>query len=443
MKLPSKETLYAQLEPRLFAAQSLLPVPSVRYFGKVQEVGATLVRATLPGAHQGELCLIGNRLRAEVVAVKGNEALLSPFDVTAGLCSGELVETLGHGHQVPLGQGLLGRVVDGLGAPMDGYGLTATALRPNQGSAPNPLSRQLIDTVMPMGIRAIDSALACGVGQRIGIFAAAGGGKSTLLGMIAAHCQADVIVLALVGERGREVREFIEYNLTPEARARTVMVVATSDRPPLERMKATLTATTIAEYFRDQGKNVLLMVDSLTRFARSAREIALAAGESPVSSGYPPSVFVNLAALVERAGPAAQGSITGIYTVLVEGDDMNEPIADEVRSLLDGHIVLSRRLAGAGHYPAIDINASVSRIMDQIVSPEQRCYAAKMRQLLALYQEVQLLIRVGEYVKGADKETDEAVARHQDIQQFLCQSVNEFSPYEETLQKLQLLLSSH
>ncbi|MEI8599874.1 FliI/YscN family ATPase [Shewanella sp. PP-Sp27a-2] len=261
--------------------------------------------------------------------------------------------------------------------------------------------------------------------------------------MIAAHCQADVIVLALVGERGREVREFIEYNLTPEARARTVMVVATSDRPPLERMKATLTATTIAEYFRDQGKNVLLMVDSLTRFARSAREIALAAGESPVSSGYPPSVFVNLAALVERAGPAAQGSITGIYTVLVEGDDMNEPIADEVRSLLDGHIVLSRRLAGAGHYPAIDINASVSRIMDQIVSPEQRCYAAKMRQLLALYQEVQLLIRVGEYVKGADKETDEAVARHQDIQQFLCQSVNEFSPYEETLQKLQLLLSSH
>lgn len=443
MKLPSKETLYAQLEPSLFATQSLLPVPSVRYFGKVQEVGATLVRATLPGAHQGELCLIGNRLSAEVVAVKGDEALLSPFDVTAGLCSGELVETLGHGHQVPLGQGLLGRVVDGLGAPMDGYGLTATSLRPNQGSAPNPLSRQLIDTVMPMGIRAIDSALACGIGQRIGIFAAAGGGKSTLLGMIAAHCKADVIVLTLVGERGREVREFIEYNLTPEARARTVMVVATSDRPPLERMKATLTATTIAEYFRDQGKNVLLMVDSLTRFARSAREIALAAGESPVSSGYPPSVFVNLSALVERAGPAAKGSITGIYTVLVEGDDMNEPIADEVRSLLDGHIVLSRRLAGAGHYPAIDINASVSRVMDQIVSPEQRCNAAKMRQLLALYQEVQLLIRVGEYVQGEDQETDEAVARHQDIQQFLCQSVNEFSPYEETLQKLKLLLLSH
>lgn len=441
MKLPDSDTLYRHLQSGLFAAKSLEPVTSVRYFGKVQEVGATLVRATLPGAHQGELCLIGHSLRAEVVAVKGDEALLSPFDVTTGLCSGEAVEPLGHGHLVPLGDGLLGRVVDGLGAPMEGYGLVATDLRPNQGVAPNPLSRQLIDTVMPTGIRAIDSVLACGVGQRIGIFAAAGGGKSTLLGMIASHCQADVIVLALVGERGREVREFIEYNLTPAARARTVMVVATSDRPPLERMKATLTATTIAEYFRDQGKNVLLMVDSLTRFARSAREIGLAAGESPVSNGYPPSVFVNLSALVERAGPAAKGSITGIYTVLVEGDDMNEPVADEVRSLLDGHIVLSRALAGAGHYPAIDINASVSRVMDHIVTQEQRQNAVKMRQLIALYQEVQLLIRVGEYVKGEDLDTDEAVARHQDIELFLCQAADEFTAYETSLQRLQTLLT--
>lgn len=440
MKLPDIELVSSQLKANLIANEKLELVHPVRYFGRVQEIGSTLVRATMPGAHQGELCLIGDALTAEVIAVKGDDAMLSPFDVTTGLQTGALVEPLGHGHQVPLGDGLLGRVVDGLGVAMDGYPLSATELRPNIGSAPNPLSRSLIDTVMPMGIRAIDSALACGVGQRIGIFAAAGGGKSTLLGMIASHCQADVIVLALVGERGREVREFIEYNLTPEASSRTVMVVATSDRPPLERMKATLTATTIAEYFRDQGKNVLLMVDSLTRFARSAREISLAAGEAAVSNGFPPSVFVNLSALVERAGPAAKGSITGIYTVLVEGDNMNEPIADEVRSLLDGHIVLSRKLAGAGHYPAIDINASVSRVMDQIVTPEQRYLGAKMRQLLALYKEVQLLIRVGEYVEGQDKATDEAVARHGAITAFLCQSVDEFTSYEDTLQQLTALL---
>lgn len=441
MNLPNIQDASLQLQTRLLPDIQNQAVRTVRYFGKVQEVGSTLVRATLPGAHQGELCLIGHKLKSEVIAVKGDEVLLSPFDVTSWLQTGALVEPMGHGHQVLLGAELLGRVVDGLGDVMDGYPLHACECRPNYGAAPNPLSRSLIDTVMPMGIRAIDSALACGVGQRIGIFAAAGGGKSTLLGMIASHCEADVIVLALVGERGREVREFIEYNLTPEARARTVMVVATSDRPPLERMKATLTATTIAEYFRDQGKNVLLMVDSLTRFARSAREISLAAGEAPVSNGYPPSVFVNLSALVERAGPAAKGSITGVYTVLVEGDNMNEPIADEVRSLLDGHIVLSRKLAGAGHYPAIDINASVSRVMDQIVTQEQKENAAKMRQMLALYDEVQLLLRVGEYVQGQDKQTDEAVMRYGAIKDFLRQSVDEFSPYEVSQQQLAAVLS--
>lgn len=418
MNLPHVEFVSSELKANLFSVEKPGVINPVRYFGRVQEIGSTLVRATLPGVHQGELCLIDGELNAEVVAVKGDEAILSPFDVTTWLQTGALVEPLGHGHEVPLGEGLLGRVVDGLGTVMDGYPLCATELRPNVGHAPNPLSRTIIDTVMPMGIRAIDSALACGVGQRVGIFAAAGGGKSTLLGMIASRCQADVIVLALVGERGREVREFIEYNLTAEARAKTVMVVATSDRPPLERMKATLTATTIAEYFRDQGKNVLLMVDSLTRFARSAREISLAAGEAAVLNGFPPSVFVNLSALVERAGPAAKGSITGIYTVLVEGDNMNEPIADEVRSLLDGHIVLSRKLAGMGHFPAIDINASVSRVMGQIVTQKQKNLATKMRQLLALYEEVQLLIRVGEYVQGQDKATDEAIARHSDIKAF-------------------------
>ncbi|AQS36174.1 ATPase FliI/YscN family [Shewanella psychrophila] len=442
MNLPDIQAMSSFLETSLFSQVEPSPAAPVRYFGKVQEVGATVVRATLPGAHQGELCVIDDELKAEVVAVKGDEVVLSPFDVTSWLKTGALVEPLGHGHQVFLGQSLLGRVVDGFGAVMDGDPLSCTEIRPNYASAPDPLSRSLIHDIMPLGIRAIDSILTCGVGQRIGIFAAAGGGKSTLLGMIASHSQADVIVLALVGERGREVREFIEYNLSPEARSRTVMVVATSDRPPLERMKATLTATTIAEYFRDQGKNVLLMVDSLTRFARSAREISLAAGEAAVSNGFPPSVFVNLSALVERAGPAAKGSITGIYTVLVEGDNMNEPIADEVRSLLDGHIVLSRKLAGAGHYPAIDINASVSRVMDQIVTQEQTEHAARVRQLLSLYDEVQLLIRVGEYVEGEDEETDEAVKRHGDITRFLRQSVSEFSPYEQTQMGLSALLES-
>ncbi|RLV59776.1 EscN/YscN/HrcN family type III secretion system ATPase [Parashewanella curva] len=435
MQLPKKSTLVKAIDKALFFKPYQIEsmAPSVRFFGRVQEVGATLVRSTLAGAHQGDLCEIAGKLHAEVIAVKEDEAILSPFDATTGLQTDEPVELLGHGHQIALGDSLLGRVVDGLGRPIDEYGdISASEIRDNQGAAPDPLSRSLIKDVLPMGIRAIDSVLACGVGQRIGIFAAAGGGKSTLLGMIASSCEAEVIVLALVGERGREVREFMEYNLSEEARKRTVLVVSTSDRPPLERMKATITATTIAEYFRDQGKDVLLMVDSLTRFARSAREIGLAAGEPAVSNGFPPSVFVKLSSLVERAGPAKLGSITGIYTVLVEGDDMNEPIADEVRSLLDGHIVLSRKLAGAGHYPAIDINASVSRVMDQIVSPEQRQAAAKLRDMLAKYEEVQLLIRVGEYESGQDPETDEAIALHAGIMSFLKQDVKEYCSYDDT-----------
>ena len=436
MQLPDKNELAQAIEANVYIKPFDVErtIPSVRYFGRVNEVGATLVHSSLSGAHQGDLCIIADKLQAEVIAVKGNETILSPFDATAGLQAGEPVELLGHGHQINLGDGLLGRVVDGLGRAIDDKGeLTATEIRDNKGKAPNPLSRSLIKDVLPMGIRAIDSTLTCGIGQRVGIFAAAGGGKSTLLGMIASNCDADVIVLALVGERGREVREFMEYNLTDRARAKTVMVVSTSDRPPLERMKATMTATTIAEYFRDQGKNVLLMVDSLTRFARAAREIGLAAGEPPVSNGFPPSVFVKLSSLVERAGPAKVGSITAIYTVLVEGDDMNEPIADEVRSLLDGHIILSRKLAGEGHYPAIDINASVSRIMDIIVTPEQRKSASKLRKMLAKYEEVQLLIRVGEYESGQDPETDEAIQLHQGILQFLQQGTDEFTQYDEAI----------
>ena len=439
MRLPDSIQLTETLEKELFPA--LPDVKPFRRFGKILEVTSTLIRSTLPEAKLGELCLIGSHLQAEVVAIKGEEAWLSPFQSTTGIGIEMHVEPLVHGHRVKVSSELLGRVVDGLGRPME-QGDWLGQWRDNQGEAPDPLKRKLISKVMRTGVRAIDSTLTLGVGQRMGIFAAAGGGKSTLLGMLAGNCEADVIVLALVGERGREVREFIEYCLPPEVRKKTVLVVATSDKPPLERMKAALTATTIAEFFRDRGGNVLLMVDSVTRFARAGREIGLAAGEPPVANGFPPSVFVQLASLLERAGPSPVGSITGIYTVLVEGDNMNEPVADEVRSILDGHIVLSRKLAGAGHYPAIDVNASVSRVMDQIVTAQHKNNAKHLRHLLALYQDVQLLIRVGEYQRGQDPMTDEAVDKFSEIERFLCQETTEVAQFKDTLNNLNYLCAS-
>ncbi|MBU2898904.1 FliI/YscN family ATPase [Vibrio hepatarius] len=439
MRLLDSIQLTETLEKELFP--DLPDVKPFRRFGKILEVTSTLIRSTLPEAKLGELCLIGSKLQAEVVAIKGEEAWLSPFQSTTGIGTEMHVESLGHGHRVKVSPELLGRVVDGLGRPME-QGDWLGQWHDNQGDAPDPLKRKLISKVMRTGVRAIDSTLTLGVGQRMGIFAAAGGGKSTLLGMLAGNCDADVIVLALVGERGREVREFIEYCLPPEVRKKTVLVVATSDKPPLERMKAAFTATTIAEFFRDRGENVLLMVDSVTRFARAGREIGLAAGEPPVANGFPPSVFVQLASLLERAGPAPTGSITGIYTVLVEGDNMNEPVADEVRSILDGHIVLSRKLAGAGHYPAIDVNASVSRVMDQIVTEQHKSDAKHLRHLIALYQDVQLLIRVGEYQRGQDLMTDEAVDKFSEMERFLCQDTTEISPFKETLKNLNYLCAS-
>lgn len=419
--------------------QPLTDILPYRCFGKVQEVFTNLVKVTLPGAKQGELCLIDHRLAAEVITIKAQEAWLSPFDATIGLVAGACVERLGYGHRVRVGEHLLGGIVDGLGRPLEKMP-NAGEWRSNHNSAPDPLTRQLISEVLPTGIKAIDGMLTLGVGQRIGIFAAAGGGKSTLLGMLARGCEADVVVLALVGERGREVREFLDNHLLASARKKTILVVATSDRPPLERMKASLTATTIAEYFRDQGKRVLLMVDSLTRFARAAREIGLAAGEPPVANGFPPSVFVHMAALLERAGSAKVGSISAIYTVLVEGDNMNEPVADEVRSILDGHIVLSRQLAAAGHFPAIDVNASVSRVMDNIVSKAHRLHARRLRELRALFQDVQLLIRVGEYQSGQDKDTDEAIKKNQPINQFLRQGYDELVSFDQTIEDLSQLV---
>ncbi|MDA5490893.1 EscN/YscN/HrcN family type III secretion system ATPase [Yersinia kristensenii] len=420
MKLPDIARLSAQLQQQLRLPSC--PPTGIESCGPILDVGPTLLRAHLPGVALGELCQIAspNRL-AEVVAIEQQTALLSPFSSSFGLRCGQWVSPLGHAHRIRVGDDLAGRVLDGLGVPMDAGPPLTGYWRELDCPPPDPLTRQPVQQILTTGIRAIDGVLSCGEGQRMGIFAAAGVGKSSLLSMLCAGCAADITVLALIGERGREVREFLEQVLTPQTRARTVVVVATSDRPALERLKGLYTATTVAEYFRERGLKVLLMADSLTRHARAAREIGLAAGEPPVMGSFPTSVFATLPRLLERAGNSERGSITAFYTVLVEGDDMNEPIADEVRSLLDGHIVLSRQLAGAGHYPAIDIAASVSRIMPQIVSVEHRALAQKLRHLQACYQEIELLVRVGEYQQGQDLQADEALQRYPAICAFLQQ----------------------
>jgi type III secretion protein N (ATPase) len=453
MRHPDARTIEAALTERLLrrveCVRDALPVEKV--YGRVTEVGPTLLRASLPGAGLAELCrLHPSGIEAEVVGVEGEFALLSPFAEPLGMKAGSEVEPLGRPHEIALGSFLLGAVLDGMGRPLDAAVTPPRdcTYRTIERNAPDPLTRPIIDTPLPLGVRAIDGLLTCGRGQRIGVFAAAGGGKSTLLGMICdgslvsarsergGHSGADVIVLALIGERGREVREFLDHTLSVQARKRSVVVVSTSDRPALERLKAAYTATTIAEYFRDQGKDVLLMMDSLTRFARACREIGLAAGEKPAAGSYPPSFFARLPRLLERAGPAPTGSITGIYTVLVEGDNLNEPVADEVRSILDGHIVLSRRLAEANHYPAIDVGASVSRIMSQVASSEHVALAGRLRRLMAAYKEIELLVRVGEYQQGQDPEADEALARKQAIRAFLCQRTGEANDLEETVSLL-------
>ncbi|WP_370637465.1 type III secretion system ATPase SctN [Cupriavidus sp. AU9028] len=407
-------------------------------FGRVIEIGPTLLKASLPDAGLAELCVIGDGLEAEVVGLQREVALLSPFSEPVGMQCGALVRPLGTAHRIAVGPHLVGSIVDGLGRRLEGPEAPPDCeTRLLEAAVPDPLTRSLIVEPLPLGVRAIDGMLTCGRGQRVGIFAAAGGGKSTLLGMICDGSLADVVVLGLVGERGREVREFLDQTLSSEARQRSVVVVSTSDRPALERLKAVYTATTIAEYFRDQGLNVLLMVDSLTRFARAGREIGLAAGERPAAGSFPPSVFARLPRLLERAGCAARGSITGIYTVLVEGDDMTEPIADEVRSILDGHIVLSRALAEKNHYPAIDVPASTSRVMHQVADQRHLQLAGQARRLLAQYREIELLVRVGEYQRGNDAEADDALDRRAGLEAFLRQGTGERSRYEETLARLE------
>lgn len=412
--------------------------------GRIVQVTGTVVRAIVPRVKLGELCILRNpgdirEIPAEVIGFESNIALLAPIGDMQGVSAHTQVITSGKVLEVPVGEALQGCVLDGIGRVQDVGGGEPPELSlryPIYANPPDPLARQRVSQPLSLGIRSLDSLVTCGIGQRIGIFAGAGVGKSSLLSMLITHSEVDVYVIALIGERGREVREFIEEALGEEGMAKTVMVVATSDRPAIERLKAAYVATAVAEYFRDQGRSVLLLMDSLTRFARAQREIGLAAGEAPARRGFPPSVFSELPKLVERAGNSAVGSITAFYTVLVEGDDMSDPIADEVRSLLDGHIMLSRDLAAANHYPAVDILASLSRIMPQLVTPEHRAAASHLRNLLAKYKEIEFLLRVGEYKHGSDPLADEAIRKMEAILAFLRQPSHEGSHFEDTVNQL-------
>ena len=412
--------------------------------GRVIQVVGTIIKASVPGVKVGEVCILRNpwenfEVQAEVVGFTREAALLTALGAMTGISAQTEVIPTRRVHMVPVGDSLLGRVVDGLGRPIDADRkgpIRPEAYYPVFADPPGPLERRIISRPISLGIRAIDGILTCGEGQRMGIFAAAGGGKSTLLASIIRNTEAEVSVLALIGERGREVREFIEKDLGEEGLRRAVVVCATSDRSSMERLKAAYVATSIAEVFRDKGKKVLLMMDSVTRFGRAQREIGLAAGEPPTRRGFPPSVFSELPKLMERAGNSAKGSITALYTVLVEGDDMTEPIADETRSILDGHIILSRKLAQVNHYPAIDILASISRCQSAIVPKDHKEAAAKLREILAKYQEVELLLKIGEYQKGADRATDEAIAKIDKVNAFLCQGLAERPGYDETIRRL-------
>ncbi len=414
--------------------------------GRVRKVVGTIIHAAVPDVQVGEIVELynrnsGSRLLAECVGFLNEEALLSPIGETQGVSPQTEVRRTGRVQQIPVGSELMGRVIDGMGRFIDGLDapFTPEAFYPIYQDPPEPMTRRIIDAPLSLGVRAIDGILTCGEGQRMGVFAAAGGGKSTLLSMLVKGANVDVTVLALIGERGREVREFIEHDLGPEGMKRAVVVCATSDKSSMERAKAAFAATAIAEYFRDQGKKVLFLMDSVTRFARALRETGLAAGEPPTRRGFPPSVFANLPKLMERVGMNDKGSITALYTVLVEGDDMNEPVADETRSILDGHIILSRKLASANHYPAIDILNSKSRVMMAVTTPEHRAMAGRVNSWLATYADVELLVKVGEYKKGSDPDADLAIAKYKEINAFLQQRTDEFDSFETTLGKLKVL----
>jgi len=413
--------------------------------GRITEIVGMLIKAVVPNVKMGEVCLIkrdGEPLIAEVVGFTKEEVYLSPLGEMQGVGPSSEVIPMRLPLHIKVGPALLGRVLDGLGHPLDTDLKGPLEVNENYSvinPPPDPLKREKIDKHISVGVRAIDGVLTCGRGQRIGIFAAAGGGKSTTLGMIARYAQADVNVITLIGERGREVREFIEHDLGPEGIARSVVIVSTSDQAAQLRLNAAYVGTAIAEYFRDQGKTVILMMDSVTRFARALREIGLAAGEPPARAGYTPSVFATLPKLLERSGNSDKGSITAFYTILVAGDDMNEPVADEVRSILDGHIILSSELARQYHYPAIDILASASRILPSVTSEEHRKLIGQIREVLANYKKNELLIRIGEYKPGSDKQADFAIKYVDKVNRFLKQKVDEKCTFEETLEQLQAL----
>jgi type III secretion protein N (ATPase) len=413
--------------------------------GRIERIVGNMVEVRLGGVRIGELCRLrdpsGVEIDAEIVGLNGPIAQMIPIGDATGLSTDAEVEPLGRRMSVAVSNAVLGRVLDGLGRPLDGMLAPTGVAMPLDAAPPPPLDRNLIEHVLPVNIRAIDALMTCAQGQRVGIFGSAGSGKSTLITQIVRAVEADVVVVGLIGERGREVREFVERSLDEQGRGRCVVVAATSDRPALERVRAAQTATAIAEWFRDQGHSVVLLIDSLTRLARAWREIGLAAGEPPTRRGFPPSVFAALPRLLERAGPGAHGTITGFYTVLVEGEIDADPVAEDVKAILDGHVVLSPTLAAADHYPAIDILASRSRLMNAVVDREQREQAAHIRALLQRYDEVELLVRVGEYRAGEDRLADEAIAKMPRIRQFLRQAEGDLAPWDNTLHLLADLMA--
>lgn len=408
--------------------------------GKIVNVVGLTIESAGPDSKLGDVCYIFPEdktkppIMAEVVGFKEGKTQLMPYDVTDGIGIGNIVENTGNPLTVKVSDELLGKTLDGLGRLTDGTVLQTGGVYSVEAAPPDPMSRTIIDEVLPLGVKAVDGLLTIGKGQRIGIFAGSGVGKSTLMGMFARNTKADINVIALIGERGREVREFIERDLGEEGMRRSVVVVATSDRPALERNKAAKTATAIAEYFRDQGKDVLLMMDSLTRFSMAQREIGLANGEPPVSRGYPPSVYAEMPKLLERAGRNDKGSITGLYTVLVDGDDFNEPITDTARSILDGHVMLSRKLGHKNHYPAIDVLQSISRCMSQISTRDHKALAGKLKNVLATYNESEDLINIGAYKKGSNHNIDYAIEKIESVNNFLKQDVDAKFDFDETLE---------
>ncbi|MBE5940493.1 MAG: flagellar protein export ATPase FliI [Lachnospiraceae bacterium] len=411
--------------------------------GKVSKIVGLTIESYGPDANLNDVCKIISKddpnrvIYAEVVGFRDKSILLMPFESVDGVGPGSMVENTGKPLMVNVGDGILGKVVDGLGRPVNGEELDNVIEQLVEAPPPDPMTREIISKPLPLGVKAVDGLLTVGKGQRIGIFAGSGVGKSTLLGMFARNTKADINVIALIGERGREVREFIERDLGEEGMRRSVVVVATSDKPALIRNKAAKTATAIAEYFREQGKDVLLMMDSLTRFSMAQREIGLASGEPPVTRGYPPSVYSEMPKLLERAGMSDRGSITGLYTVLVDGDDFNEPITDTARSILDGHIMLSRKLAHKNHYPAIDVLQSISRVMSQVATKEHKLLAGKLKNVMATYNEAEDLINIGAYKSGSNKNIDYAIEKIDAVNGFLHQATDEKFEFEQELKLLE------